>query len=248
MLTHLKLSLKMQLRIPISIFFSLVFPILMLTIMVVSYGNFSIGNGYRFVDKYFLISTAIGLISIAFISFPIWVGESIGNDSLKRLKFFGVNIRSLLIADLLSYVVLAITSILFNILVATVFFDLNLPTTAHLFSYLLHTMYLMVGLFLFGLVLALYVRNTKLLLPLGMILLFSIYMFIGVFVPFNELPSALRNIAEFLPVKYLANDFFEIWTNDSLINKTFLWVNTVWIFIASGLVVVKTIWNRGEII
>lgn len=92
MINKILLSIKMQFRVPISVFFSLIFPIIMIIVIILSYGNFSIGNGRHFIDKYFLISTSIGLLPIAFISFPIWLSESIENETLKRLKYFEVNI------------------------------------------------------------------------------------------------------------------------------------------------------------
>lgn len=45
MINKILLSLKMQFRVPISVFFSLIFPIIMIIVIILSYGNFSIGNG-----------------------------------------------------------------------------------------------------------------------------------------------------------------------------------------------------------
>ena len=103
MINKILLSIKMQFRVPISVFFSLIFPIIMIIVIILSYGNFSIGNGRHFIDKYFLISTSIGLLPIAFISFPIWLSESIENETLKRLKYFEVNISSLIVSNIISY-------------------------------------------------------------------------------------------------------------------------------------------------
>lgn len=46
-------------------------------VMVIFYGNFDIGEGYYFVDKYFLISIGMGMLLIVLISFLIWFGESV---------------------------------------------------------------------------------------------------------------------------------------------------------------------------
>lgn len=53
MINKILLSIKMQFRVPISVFFSLIFPIIMIIVIILSYGNFSIGNGRHFIDKYF---------------------------------------------------------------------------------------------------------------------------------------------------------------------------------------------------
>lgn len=52
MAREILLSLKAQLRVPIAVFFSIFFPIIMMIMMMTSYGNFSLRNGYHFIDKY----------------------------------------------------------------------------------------------------------------------------------------------------------------------------------------------------
>ncbi|MED4921401.1 hypothetical protein [Weizmannia sp. CD-2023] len=118
MIKYLWLSLKMQFRIPFSIFFALVFPLLMMIIMIASYGNFPIGNGYHFIDKYFLISTGIGLVPIFMISYPIWIAESIQNNSYRRLSYLGVEVKKMVVSDILSYLVLTLINVSLNIVVA----------------------------------------------------------------------------------------------------------------------------------
>ncbi|HEM2324004.1 TPA: ABC transporter permease, partial [Listeria monocytogenes] len=46
-MSYLWTSIKMQFRIPVSVFFSLLFPLIMMFAMVTSYGNFDIGEGYH---------------------------------------------------------------------------------------------------------------------------------------------------------------------------------------------------------
>ncbi len=51
MINKILLSIKMQFRVPISVFFSLIFPIIMMLVIIMSYGNFNIGNGRHFIVK-----------------------------------------------------------------------------------------------------------------------------------------------------------------------------------------------------
>lgn len=92
------LSLKTQFRVPISIFFTLLFPLVMMVTMVLSYGNFSIGNGLHFIDKYFLISSSIGLLPLTLISFPTFLTELVEKKQQNASIYFGVNIRAMLLA------------------------------------------------------------------------------------------------------------------------------------------------------
>lgn len=136
MILNIVQSIKMQFRVPIAVFFSLFFPIIMMVIMLISYGNFSIGNGLHFIDKYFLISISIGILPLGLISFPIWVSESIQSNTLERLKYFGVNTNKVMMGDLISYLVLAILSVMLNMLVGSIFFNLSFPALKYITAFL----------------------------------------------------------------------------------------------------------------
>lgn len=232
------LNLKMQFRVPISLFFSLGFPILMMTVMMISFGNFSIGDGYKFIDKYFLISTSIGLIPLAFISFPIDIGEKLTNGTLTRLKYFSVNVKGLLVADILSYLIMSIISISLNIIVATIFWQLKIPSLQYFISFIIQLIFGVVGLLLIGAIIALLLKNPKILMPFGIIILFITYMFIGVFIQYSQLPSALTKISEYMPIKYITNDFYNIWSQKELFNHHFLFLNTLLVIIGGVILII----------
>ncbi|AWP35608.1 MULTISPECIES: ABC transporter permease [Heyndrickxia] len=231
MIKYLWLSLKMQFRIPFSIFFALVFPLLMMIIMIASYGNFPIGNGYHFIDKYFLISTGIGLVPIFMISYPIWIAESIQNNSYRRLSYLGVEVKKMVVSDILSYLVLTLINVSLNIVVALIFFHLKVPSVIYLLSYFVNVLYCAVAMLVVGTLIAIMIRNTKIILPFGMICLFMIYMFCGVFINYDQLPAGIKSIGNFIPVKYLMNDFFSIWSRKRYFIPRFLELNTLIVFL-----------------
>lgn len=224
---YLGTSIKLQFRIPVSIFFSLLFPLIMMFAMITSYGNFNIGNGFHFVDKYFLISTGMGMMPISLISFPIWLGESIQNQSYKRLEYFGLSIHNMIISDVLSYVLLTLLSIFTNIIFGFFMYGLDIPTFGYFFSYVIQCLYCNLVLLIFGAIIALLVKNTRILLPIGMVLLFSSYIFTGVFSSFSDLPTSFQLIGRFIPMKYVMNDFFDIWSEKKLFIREFLVINTL---------------------
>ncbi|MFL2117792.1 ABC transporter permease [Marinilactibacillus psychrotolerans] len=237
-------SIKLQFRIPISIFFSLLFPLIMMFAMVTSYGNFDIGNGYHFVDKYFLISTGMGMLPISLISFPIWLGESLQNQSYKRLEYFGLKSHHMVISDVFSYVLLTTLSILANIVFGFIVYGLNIPSVGYLFAYVIQCLYCNLIFLLFGAIIALLVKNTRILMPAGMVLLFSSYIFTGAFSSFSDLPETFQSIGRFIPMKYVMNDFFEIWTETELVNVDFLLLNTALAVVFTLILVLILIVNK----
>ncbi|MDR1606169.1 MAG: ABC transporter permease [Streptococcaceae bacterium] len=225
------LSLKTQFRVPISIFFTLLFPLVMMVAMLLSYGNFSIGNGLHFIDKYFLISSSIGLLPLTLISFPTFLTELIEKKTTKRLYYFGVNIRTMLVADVISYFIIASLSLAVNILVARLVYRLHLPDMSHFIAFLAQVFYAIIPLLLIGACLGLLIHNSRIVLPVGMLLMFITYMLIGIFTPFKDLPEGLKNMGQFLPIKYVANDFFDIWQGKTFFVSQFLQLNSIWLLI-----------------
>lgn len=240
-MNYLKTCLKLQFRVPTSVFFSLVFPVVIMTAMVLSYGNFSIGDGYHFVDKYFLISTGMGLLPISIISFPIWIGESIQNDSYERLEYLGVNTTKLIVAEIFSYIVLSVISISTNIVYGYLVFSLKIPSIKYLISFVLLAVFCNMILLLLGANIAKLVKSTSAILPLGMILLFTMYIFTGALTSFSDLPIKIQNIGDKIPIKYVMNDFFSIWSESKLVDTTFIKLNFIWgaIFIIILIVISK---------
>ncbi|MBC1577268.1 ABC transporter permease [Listeria seeligeri] len=234
---YLWTSIKLQFRIPISIFFSLLFPLIMMFAMVTSYGNFDIGGGYQFVDKYFLISTGMGMLPIALISFPIWLGESIQSKSYKRLEYFGISSQKIIFSDVCSYILLTVLSIFVNILFGYFVYGLHIPSVQYFSAYILQCLYCNLVLLIFGALLALIIKNTRILMPAGMCLLFMFYIFTGAFSAFSELPKSFQTIGDFLPMKYIMNDLFNVWTQKELFISQFLLLNTFYGIILAAILI-----------
>ncbi|MDT2807759.1 ABC transporter permease [Vagococcus lutrae] len=228
---NILLCLKIQFRIPISLFFSLFFPVLMMILMVSSYGNFSIGNNYHFIDKYFFISSGIGLIPLCLISLPIWIGESLGHNVYLRLKYFRVNVTKFISAEIISFFLLSMCSLLINFLIAKFIFGLHIPKIIYLLSSFLHISFVVIMMLTVGVLMALLVKNTKVLLPLGMTLLFFIYMICGVFITYSELPKFIKKIGDYFPVKYMMNDLFKVWSEEQLIDSRLLVLTSIYLVV-----------------
>lgn len=222
------IDLKIMFRIPLSIFFSIAYPILMMIIIMFSYGNISIGNGYYLIDKYFLIAIGMGILPLALISFPMWIGNSFENKSIERLNFFGVNTSKMFVGDVLAHFILAMISMAINILVAFLFWRLKFPSIGHFLSFIIQYFIAMIigGIFA-------YVFKNPQILTLGLVVMFVLYMFCGVFISIDQMAQLFRNISSYLPIKYAMNDFFDIWTMEKFLDKDFLLISAVYLVIST---------------
>lgn len=233
MLNYLFIDLKVMLRIPLSVFFSIVYPILMMFIIILSYGNVAIGDGYYLIDKYFMIAIGMGILPLTLISFPMWLGNSFENNSMERLNFFGVKMSKIFTGDVLAHLVLACISMLIDFLFAYAFFGLKFPKISYLITFVFQYLIAVIVAMLIGGIFALIFKNTQILMPFGLVVMFALYMFCGVFISFEEMPGAFKRIAEMIPIKYAMNDFFDIWTMKQYWNKEFLILSVVYIVIGS---------------
>lgn len=233
MRTYLFIDLKIMFRIPLSIFFSIAYPILMMIIIMFSYGNISIGNGYYLIDKYFLIAIGMGILPLSLISFPMWIGNSFENKSIERLNFFGVNTSKMFVGDVLAHFILAMISMAINILVAFLFWRLKFPSIGHFLSFIIQYFIAIVIAMIIGGIFAYVFKNPQILMTLGLVVMFVLYMFCGVFISIDQMPQLFRNISSYLPIKYAMNDFFDIWTMEKFRDKDFLLISAVYLVIST---------------
>ena len=233
MRTYLFIDLKIMFRIPLSIFFSIAYPILMMIIIMFSYGNISIGNGYYLIDKYFLIAIGMGILPLSLISFPMWIGNSFENKSIERLNFFGVNTSKMFVGDVLAHFILAMISMAINILVAFLFWRLKFPSIGHFLSFIIQYFIAIVIAMIIGGIFAYVFKNPQILMTLGLVVMFVLYMFCGVFISIDQMPQLFRNISSYLPIKYAMNDFFDIWNMERLLDKDFLLISAVYLVIST---------------
>ncbi|XOQ44970.1 MAG: ABC-2 type transporter [Clostridium sp.] len=228
---YIWIDLKIMFRIPLSVFFSLIYPIIMMFIIILSYGNIPIGNGYHLVDKYFMIAIGMGILPLTIISYPMWMGNSLENNSLDRLNFFGIKTSKVLIGDIIAHIILSIFSMAIDILVAWIAFGLQFPDFSHFIAFLIQYILAVITALMLGGVVALLFQNTQILMPFGLVVMFAAYMFCGVFITFDQMPDAFKKIASYIPMKYAMNDFFDIWTKKIYWDRTFLILSAIYMVI-----------------
>lgn len=229
MFRYLFIDIKMLFRVPLSVFFTLVYPLLMMFVIVMSYGNVDIGGGYHLIDKYFMIAVGMGILPLALISYPVWLGNSFENLSVKRLKYFGVPKSRVVICDAVAHFVLAAMCLALTMIVADLAWGLRMPDVGHFVAFLLQYTVAIVVALTVGALFAVLFRSAKVLLPLGLTTMFLMYMLCGAFIQSDQLPQSLRNIAKFVPMDYAMNDFLDIWMGKETWNSDFLLLSCLYL-------------------
>lgn len=246
MLNYIWIDLKVMFRIPLAIFFSLVYPIVMTIIILISYGNVSIGNGFHLIDKYFFISMGMGILPLTIISFPMWISNSLDDKSMKRLMYFDVKLHKMVIGDISAHLILAIISLIINTIFSICVFGLKLPATKYLLIAFIQVLLAVIGCMLIGAVMAFVFKSTQIVMSLGLILMFVVFMFCGVFITYDQLPPIIKNISQYIPMKYVMNDFFYIWIEKSTWNGKYLLLSSIFMLVSCSILVIAIkIMRRG---
>lgn len=231
MLNYLWTDIKIIFRIPLSIFFSIIYPLMMMFIIMLSYGNVVIEGNYHLIDKYFLITIGMGILPLVLVSFPIWIATNIENNSLKRMQYFRVGFGTIMISDIIAHFVVALFSLAVNIIVALVVFKLKIPPFLYFVSFIGQYMLAIIVFMLLGGLIALIFKKTQVVMSCGLVIMFALYMLCGAFISYEELPKGIQNIASYIPIKYAMNDFFDIWNTSQYFNSRFLILSIVYICI-----------------
>ena len=237
LLSDLVTDSRMLFRVPVSAFFTVIFPSLMLIIMMTSYGNPDIGSGIRLSDKYILIASGMGLAPLTLITFPSWICSSVESSYLLRLKYLHVSLARVATSNALAHMVVALCGTAVTLAVGVLFYDMRIPSLPALIAYLLQLVIVTASLMLFGAALAFIVRQTAVAIAVGLVLMFVVYMLCGVFGDYSAMPTGLQAVGNLVPLKYLMNDGFDVWTSTRLMIPR-LWVTSAGWACASAVVAV----------
>ena len=93
-----------------------------------------------------------------------------------------------------------------KLIVGKSIYNLRFPSIEYLCYFFIQLLYCAIVLLMFGLLLSLIIPEIKALMPVGMTIMF-------------------------IPVKYLANDFYYIWIGQVKWNVSFVKCNTIWLIL-----------------
>jgi ABC-2 type transport system permease protein len=209
---------KMLLRVPISMFFTVIFPATMLLIIVTSYGNVSIGPNLNLADKYVLIAAGMGVAPLTLITLPTWIANSFETNYLMRLRYFHVSIARVGLSNAVAHCLVALLGIVVNFAVAFIVYGIHFPAPIYLFSYLAELILAILAMMSFGAFLGFVFKRASVVLPLGLILMFILYMLCGVFGNYDGLPAPLKAASAWIPLKYVMIDAFDLWQGEARIS------------------------------
>lgn len=219
------------LRTPIAMFFSIIFPLFMMTIIVGSTGNIEIGDGYRFIDKYVFIALGLGAIPTCLVSLPISIAIEKEIGAFERYVLFGINPIGIVLTKMFAHFFITFIQFMIVIFFGWIIFDLQLLPFDYFLFFIFHFSLCIIVLLLIGVLLANLFHRVQVVQITGMFLMFLLLALTGGITDYSTLPEAIKNVMAYVPITYLMNDFYKIWFLETRILPYYLSLAIIYIIL-----------------
>jgi ABC-2 type transport system permease protein len=194
-------ELKLFLREPTAVFFAVIFPPLLLGVLGVIPGfrepSEDLG-GQRVIDLYVPIMIAFVLAMLAISVLPTFLATYREKGILRRLSTTPVRPGSVLLAQLVMGVGMALVAVALVLGVGVVAFDTAIP--AQPLGYLVAFVLAAAATFAVGMVVAAVAPSGKAASAIGSILFFPMMFLAGLYFPREAMPDILRRVSDFTPL------------------------------------------------
>lgn len=214
-MTHtLKLTwvyLKLFIREPIALFFTLIFPVMMLILFGFIYGNDPdpMFGGLGSADVSVAGYTAMIIAVSALISLPITLSTDREKGILRRYRATPVRPLSLLFSHLAVMFVIVVTGLGILVAVGNLMFGLRFPgsITGVALAFLLST----ASFLAFGFLISSLFRKARTTQAVGMFLTFPMIFLSGAAMPRETLPETILKVSEYLPLTHVVTLLRGFW-------------------------------------
>ena len=186
-------------RSPDVILFCLSMPLVVfLLIAMIAGGKDAADSGLTYLQSSYVSLSTVGICCCAFMSIPITIVELRSQGILRRMYCSPCSPARLLACDTICSGVIAALSTLILTVAAVAFFGYRM--SGNVLVYIAMWLLTMASMFSIGLMVASLCRTTKSMNVATSLLYFPMLLFSGATIPSEVFPSALRAVAEWMPL------------------------------------------------
>jgi ABC-2 type transport system permease protein len=211
-----KTQSKVFSREPLSVFFGLVFPALILVVIGLVYPGATDPDpalgGLSLVEIYAPVSIALGLATVALSLLPATIGGDREKGILRRLSTTPAHPRTLVIAHLLVQLAVVAVATVAAIVIGMIVFGLPFPQSPlwFLVSFALGA----ISLLSIGLLIGALVPTASSGQGIGMLFYFPLLFFAGVYLPLEVMPEGVRSVSSYTPSGAVVQALSASWAGD----------------------------------
>ncbi|MEO7836433.1 MAG: ABC transporter permease [Acidimicrobiales bacterium] len=205
-------EIKLFLREPMAVFFTLVFPLMMLFLFGSIFGNDPDPDlgGRGSVDVSVPGYMAVIIATAGLLGLPINLASYRAQGVLRRFRATPIRPGVVLVAQLAVSLLFAAVGSLLLVVAGRVVFGLHLPPTTGpvLVAFLASS----AGIFALGFVLASVLPNARTAQAVGMTVLFPMMFLSGAALPRQMLSATIQDVAQILPLTHVVSLIDDAWT------------------------------------
>ena len=234
-------ELRLLLRQPVAIFFSLAFPLVIYIFIGLPFAEQEVDAGVRYIDLIFPALLGTSVANLAIMGIPIYLSELRTRKSDIRYRTLPLPLIYFGTALILSMLVLSVLGLLVVSLVIGIAHGL-LPAAANPFFWLL--IFLMIGwLSSVGFFIGSLPLDARAIQGISAVLFFIMYFGSGAAVPITELPQIMQDVLEWNPLKQWFEALSKVYTGQeieaALVAKLFIALPLSVASIAGGMLLWK---------
>jgi len=205
------MSFKLSLREPISTFFTLAFPALLVLLFGAIYGNepSDIFDGYGSMDISMPGYTAMILATVGLLSIPISISAQRETGVLRRLRATPLKPQVFIGADLTTNLAITLLGMLGVVLLGWLIYRVRFE--GQVVPLILGVIYSALAMFSLGYLIASLAPNARVANIIGMLLLYPMLFLSGAGFPLELLPDSLKRVSNLLPLTYVVKLLRGLW-------------------------------------
>lgn len=209
------IQIKLYLREPIAIFFTLAYAPLMLVLFGSIYGNKpnDMFGGRGTVDVSVPAYIGLIIISVGLMSIPIATSSARESGVLRRFRVTPLSPAIYLISDVAVYFLMTLLGVILLVLVGK--FGYNMQFDGNWLSVLAGFSLSALAVFTFGYLIAGLAPTARIAQTVGMVIGFPMMFLSGASIPLEVLPENVRTVSKFLPVTYVVTLMQGLWKGDA---------------------------------
>jgi ABC-2 type transport system permease protein len=205
---------KLFLREPFAVFFTIVFPLILISILSSAFGHFAAHPGYRVSDLNVPSLMAFVLANLGFIGIPVVIAVYKEHGILKRYRASPITLEALL-AVLVS-VEFAMFLVSGALMIGLTWLLFGIHFSGDVVSFAIALLFGAGALFAAGFALGGLIGTARTAQAVGMTLLFPMYFLSGAAIPRNEMPHWIARVGDFIPLSYVNDALTNTWIGEGL--------------------------------
>lgn len=208
-----RVEMKLFLREPAAVFFTLAFPTLALLLFGTLIGDFDVpGTNLRSIDILAPGYTAMVIGTVAIIGLPTTIASYRQNGVLRRLRATPIKPPEILGSHVLVNLAATAVGVSLLFLAAWLVFDVVSPAAP--FSVAASLVLASLAFFAFGFALAGLIPSVRVASAVGQVIFFPMVALSGAWVPREQFPDWLSTVSNFIPLTYAVDLVRDLWLGE----------------------------------